>query len=93
MTDIRVRGLICRIEGCVFAIIEAPRNWLPLSPRAVLEQYGKFWAHCVEQHGLNPDTSEMPGIQEAAFDVLLEEWGDGDGGGDQSVLHIEMRAK
>jgi hypothetical protein len=34
--------------------------------------YELFWQHCVERHGLNPDTSELPGLEEAAFFIDLE---------------------
>lgn len=63
----------CGIPECNWMTLFKVSDRWELSTRAVSECYSFFWDHCVQSHGLNPNTAELPGMTEAKFFVDLTE--------------------
>ena len=59
----------CEIEGCGWECILLPA--LSLDTDGVDQSYGYFYQHLVEDHELNPDTHEVPGLTKASCRLIL----------------------
>jgi hypothetical protein len=65
----QVIGVRCLTGECAWA---QTSRYLSINPIAMAGCYQLFWEHMVESHGMNPNTSEAPGIDEAEFAIVTE---------------------
>jgi hypothetical protein len=63
--DILILQLRCGIPDCEWSLpFPVPT---PYSPQALTKVYGQFRRHCADRHELNPNTNELPGLDQASF--------------------------
>ena len=76
-----ILGVRCCLPDCGWEKREPKEQ--PLTPEGVANAYVHVWDHFVIMHGLDPDKANIPGIEEAAWEVILT----------YGCLRIEMKAK
>src|SRR5579872_2723005 len=65
MSDVVILRLKCGMQGCLWALpVDEPMTF---SPASLTELYGRFRQHCADQHGLNPETNELPNADQTSF--------------------------